>query len=1068
MFQANYKNQLQIAHQNHMLVPFVGSGLSAPFRIPTWNELLQDLFEEYSSYPLDKTKFDRALGVYRYLDAVDCLIDAGVDELDLQRSVAKVLQKNLDRLSNEKPDNIYIDLSEAKCTKYITTNYDNILSFYVGEPPRRIEMLGDDFVNEWDNGHYDHFVFNIHGDYTNPASIVLSRQSYLKLYSDEKYKSILELFKYKYTFIFLGFSMDDEFIQEIFSKELSKFPTRHFIVLANVDEEKRQSIEKKYNVRVISYDAKTNEDHILGLRHVLKEIQSSNRLNVADRMKFNQVSTLGGLKTLVSLESEAEFHSQSEDQVAVNPARNLSSEYNDYLIVLDDIDKLVEKGSYSDALGQYFLLQSDLFATEIPNDINLRFYKGILTCRIALRKYNEVQKMLPQISTFKSGSYETQLYPLLLDFFMNTGRYDEALKAIQECLTIEPSNVTYIGMLHYVTAMQENKDWNDVKRHFIDEEWNLIIAPEGKPITKAAERAYLYRILGEVVLVRKENLSDARKAFELSLELEESTAVLEDLGLVMYALAIDEADDGKIIRIDEINHKQLKEAIAYFDCAMDKAEDRKMVLSRIASIYLRSLFYIGNYGRFDEMLELCSLFVSDDLSEISRMNAIVNTALGKTNGEILSCISEEDKRIIAFQELFKEGNYRGVLDYGDSSTEEFLEADLYALLDAAFFSGDIQTYDSYYNVFIERYPDAENRLTIEAFKHEIHGELEQAEQCFIESAKTESPKTINVLLGFYKRRNNHKAVSEIYDDLLGNETLSEKMNFDGIYYSYHNYLMSINQREEAVWLYINCGKDKLSMDIKHAILIDLKIYLHDGNNLISYCLEMDAAFHKYGEKIYNYYAAIGYLMEADIVNARRYFEKYKRDGYTDDRSIQLIKELEARLLSLEGEGYPDKPGGMHVIKEFAVKVMEPNNMIHIHPVNHQSCIMDSSSLYLYISRGMKYELDFIQKIIVAHSSVELLEFSYMETGDKISLEVLDYIKESSNVVISSPDIKQYAEIRKCFKFNPNDVATLSTTASIALALDNRCSYISVFRMFLGVPSTIHIYEYGFLEKNMKA
>lgn len=59
------------------------------------------------------------------------------------------------------------------------------------------------------------------------------------------------------------------------------------------------------------------------------------------------------------------------------------------------------------------------------------------------------------------------------------------------------------------------------------------------------------------------------------------------------------------------------------------------------------------------------------------------------------------------------------------------------------------------------------------------------------------------------------------------------------------------------------------MDIEHAILIDLKIHLHDGNDLITYCLELDAATHKYGEKIYNYYSAIGYLMEADTVDTLR-------------------------------------------------------------------------------------------------------------------------------------------------------------------------------------------------------
>lgn len=465
MFQANYKHQLQIAYRNHMLVPFVGSGLSAPLGVPKWKELLRELLGEYESYNIDKEKFDTALLDYRYLDAVDCIIDAGVDELDLQRSVSTIIQAKLSKLPEEKPDNIFKDLSEAKCTKYLTTNYDNMLSDYVGEPPRRIEMLADDFVNEWDSGHYDNFVFNIHGDYTSPASIILSRCSYKKLYADEKYKDILEMFKHRYTLIFLGYSMEDEFVRDLFSTEFSKFKTRHFIVLSNIDEEKRRKLESEYNIRVISYTAETNEDHLQELRLILKEIQDSNNLTVSDYIRLNRMSVPGGLNIVSNKGTQIEL--------------------GNHLMLLDEIDKMVDQEQYSEALEQYILLQSDLFGVELSRDMNLRFYKGILVCRINLRKYEAVQRMLPQIDTFEKGTYETQIYPLLLDFYMNTGRYDEALASIQQCLAIEPFDVVYTGMLHYVTAMKESKDWEDIKKDFIDGEWNLIITSEGKLIEKA-------------------------------------------------------------------------------------------------------------------------------------------------------------------------------------------------------------------------------------------------------------------------------------------------------------------------------------------------------------------------------------------------------------------------------------------------------------------------------------------------------------------------------------------------------------------------------------------------------
>jgi len=1068
MFQTNYKELLQIAHRNRTLVPFVGAGFSVAFQMPNWSELLKDLTKEYFSYPIDKNKFDTALSINQYLDAIDCIIDAGVDELDLQRSVAKVFQDKVANISVKRPDNNYIDLSRAKCAKYLTTNYDNILSYYIGQPPRRIEMLGEDFINEWDSGHYDQFVFNIHGDYTNPGSIILSRESYTNLYSDEKYKNILEMFKYKYTFIFLGFSMDDEFVQGIFSKELSKFPTRHYIVLSNIDEEKRRSIEKNYNVRVISYTAETNEDHIKNIRCILEDIYNSEKTNVAERIMISQVTQDNGLLSLDSLESKNEEFSQGDVPLEPSSYELISGDKSDCFSKLDEIEEYVKNESYSFALNQYLLLQSELFGVKVPYDINLRICKGILICRISLKKYDEVQRMLPQIYMFEKGSFETQLYPLLIDFFMNTKRYDEALKAIQECQMIEPSNVVYTGMFHYINAIKEDKGWDEVRKFFVDDDWNLIITADVSPIVEERDKAYLFRLLGEIALIRNEHLIDAKKAFEISFEYEVSTEVLEDLGIVMYALAITKADDGRVIQIEKINQKSLKEAIEYFNSALDKAEDCNMVLSRIAPIYLRSLFYIGNYGRFDNIVELCYPYLHDEVGEISRMQAIVCVALGKSSEKSLTHIKDEDKRIIEYHRLFKEGDYQAVLEYGDNNTAELTESDYYALLDAAFFSKDLKKYNYYYNAFVEKFPNSANRLIVEAFKCEINSQLNKAEKYFIESAKTESPMTINVLLEFYKRRCDDDAVNKIYEELLGNESLCEIMNYAGIYFSYHKYLMNTGHREKAVWLYINRGKDKLSIDIEHAILIDLKIYLHDGNDLIVYCLEMDAAFHKYGEKMYNYYAAIGYLMEADLTNARRYIDKYRKDGYTDDRSIQLIKEFEARLLVLEGKRDPVKKGEVHIIKEFVEKVYEPNNMVHIHPDNHECCVMDSTALYLYISRGMKQELNLVKKIIVSHSSIELIQFAFMETGDKVLLEVLKYIIESSNIVISSPSIERYAVIRKCFRFDSNDMATLSTNASIALALDKQCGYMSAFRVFKGVPETIRVYLYEFLEKNMAA
>lgn len=50
--------QLKEAYHENKLVPFIGAGLSVPFNIPTWEDLIRDITDEYA-----KGKLRHCLGV---------------------------------------------------------------------------------------------------------------------------------------------------------------------------------------------------------------------------------------------------------------------------------------------------------------------------------------------------------------------------------------------------------------------------------------------------------------------------------------------------------------------------------------------------------------------------------------------------------------------------------------------------------------------------------------------------------------------------------------------------------------------------------------------------------------------------------------------------------------------------------------------------------------------------------------------------------------------------------------------------------------------------------------------
>ena len=167
---------IQECYTRVTLIPVIGSGLSIPFGLPDWRTLIEEAAAHFN-VPTDKErKIKELLDSYEFVDAIDVILEVGVDELSLQEFVSEYLLAAKAKASM--PKNNYSDLAELSKIRFITTNYDRYINDIVGVNTFRLEELESIPINQFSYSLYDHSVIPIHGEINRPDSIVFSRESY--------------------------------------------------------------------------------------------------------------------------------------------------------------------------------------------------------------------------------------------------------------------------------------------------------------------------------------------------------------------------------------------------------------------------------------------------------------------------------------------------------------------------------------------------------------------------------------------------------------------------------------------------------------------------------------------------------------------------------------------------------------------------------------------------------------------------------------------------------------------------------------------------------------------------
>lgn len=257
---------------SNKVVPFIGAGLSVPFKVPTWKNLIEEITKKYA---VGENEFlinmvEIKLKSFDFWSAIDLIKDfAKLNDYDIQSEIVEIIKREQIELSDNSLHN-YNDLKGMNFQVYLTTNYENLIYEYLRF--RNIPILLKDINFNTQNLFDEQRIFHLHGTISNPGTIVISKQSYDELYKNEKYENLLKAITSSKKLLFLGFSFDDQFIKRLILDHKHLFNGDHYIILDNPSDDKIRELKDIYGLKTIKYDS-NKTPHNEAIRKILNYIK---------------------------------------------------------------------------------------------------------------------------------------------------------------------------------------------------------------------------------------------------------------------------------------------------------------------------------------------------------------------------------------------------------------------------------------------------------------------------------------------------------------------------------------------------------------------------------------------------------------------------------------------------------------------------------------------------------------------------------------------------------------------------------------------------------------------------
>jgi Tfp pilus assembly protein PilF/cold shock CspA family protein len=248
------ENELKKLIKEKKIVPFVGAGVSLSITkkeseermFLSWSELLNELANGLIKYgkteEAELIKLTLKVKKTDYLKIADDIKEFFPADNLYNKILDEIFDKNINEIDASSLD-LAKSIWEIDQKLVITTNYDRTLNWASSSPSdtKRWDIQSVSEQAEYmNNGLKNQTVWHLHGHIDNKKDMVLTSDSYNELYDDSKnskFKSSYNTLQYcllSKTFLFIGYSLDDEFMVKLLTQVCDIFEKQsstHFILL---------------------------------------------------------------------------------------------------------------------------------------------------------------------------------------------------------------------------------------------------------------------------------------------------------------------------------------------------------------------------------------------------------------------------------------------------------------------------------------------------------------------------------------------------------------------------------------------------------------------------------------------------------------------------------------------------------------------------------------------------------------------------------------------------------------------------------------------------------------------
>jgi len=342
------KELVKAVNENNLIL-FIGAGCSIPLKFPSWKALIVEILNNLNEIHGDteiinfkRLSLNVEAGTTSLFDALNIIENNTKTKeqykIESKQLINNIFNEKMNLISESKIHSLLWEVSN----KIITTNYDNVLDVFIPSN-KNIIVFGNDnkFQSLKSQENDSNFLYKIHGNYQNPETLILFNSDYESIYNHDNHNwdTLASLFKDK-TFLFIGFSLSDPFVNKLFDsikKIYGGFSVNKHFAFSTIDNDfSRYDV---HNIKVENW-----EDCLISYLEELVKIQTKSKIDYLNNgeLKIDAINEdkdfdLNSLNTLVKRKIE-ELKKNPSDTALVSEINDLRNKINKLLF--EDIDYL--------------------------------------------------------------------------------------------------------------------------------------------------------------------------------------------------------------------------------------------------------------------------------------------------------------------------------------------------------------------------------------------------------------------------------------------------------------------------------------------------------------------------------------------------------------------------------------------------------------------------------------------------------------------------------------------------------------------------------------------------------